>query len=436
MSRTINFTDSVIRNLKNPKKRTIYWCEGSPAFGIRITPTGTKTFIYKYMSGRISRFKTIGQYPKYSIRQARAEYNTLYEQVNDYGKDPIAEEKTRKERERPVEALVDEYIAIGKLKGRKYVVEEERYFRTDILPVIGHKQLHEVTPSDIDQIQKNIIKRSHKRSNATRNGKVTARNVMGCARRLFNLAYTKDLITQNPVHKIEMLGVKGRRDRVLNFKEIWLLWNKIEENGVPPVTASAIKFMLVSMQRGIEVRNMRYSAIKSGEGVWQMETGETKNGKMHRVPLNKHALSLIEDVAPYTKASQYVFGATRATKPSKMPNMHLVPSTPSAYQQAIRRIRKKLSIEDIRPHDLRRTGATWITAVGLPKLYARLLLNHSDGDRDVTGEVYIQYSYDFEKQKAADIWAFILDQIIYCSDIEQVPNLTEMRKAVQNSGLL
>lgn len=43
--------------------------------------------------------------------------------------------------------------------------------------------------------------------------------------------------------------------------------------------------------------------------------------------------------------------------------------------------RKALSIDDFCPHDLRRTGATWITAVGLPKLYARLLLNHSYGER-------------------------------------------------------
>jgi hypothetical protein len=50
--------------------------------------------------------------------------------------------------------------------------------------------------------------------------------------------------------------------------------------------------------------------------------------------------------------------------------------------------------------------------VGLPKLYARLTLNHSDGERDVTGEVYVQYSYDFEKQRATKVWEFSLDQIV------------------------
>lgn len=108
----------------------------------------------------------------------------------------------------------------------------------------------------------------------------------------------------------------------------------------------------------------------------------------------------------------------------------------TSLSQAIRRNREALGIDDFRPHDLRRTGATWITAVGLPKLYARLMLNHSDGERDVTGEVYVQYSYDFEKQRAAKVWEFILDQIVTCKSPEDIPTLEELRLQVRQSGLL
>jgi len=133
---------------------------------------------------------------------------------------------------------------------------------------------------------------------------------------------------------------------------------------------------------------------------------------------------------------RYVFGATRAFTPPKTPNPNLVPSGPSAFSQAIRRSRESLGIENFCPHDLRRTGATWITAAGLPKLYARLMLNHSDGERDVTGEVYVQYSYDFEKRRAAQVWAFILDQIVTCKSIDDVPDLETLRERVRSAGLL
>ncbi|MFQ5470187.1 MAG: hypothetical protein ACE5EH_07755 [Gammaproteobacteria bacterium] len=97
--------------------------------------------------------------------------------------------------------------------------------------------------------------------------------------------------------------------------------------------------------------------------------------------------------------------------------------------QAIRRSRKALSIDDFCPHDLRRTAATWITAVGLPKLYARLMLNQSDGERDVTGEVYVQHSYDFEKPRAVQVWEFILDQILSCDSPKDIPTLGRAESA-------
>ena len=139
---------------------------------------------------------------------------------------------------------------------------------------------------------------------------------------------------------------------------------------------------------------------------------------------------------PYTQACPYIFGATRATSRPKILNPHLVPFGKSAFHQAIRKNRDILGIENFCPHDLRRTGATWITAVGLPKLYARLILNHSDGDRDVTGEVYVQYSYDFEKRRAVQVWEFILNQIITCQTPRDIPTLDELRERVRQSGLL
>ncbi len=108
----------------------------------------------------------------------------------------------------------------------------------------------------------------------------------------------------------------------------------------------------------------------------------------------------------------------------------------TALPQAIYRSREAIGVEDFCPHDLRRTGATWITAIGLPKLYARLMLIHSDGDKDVTGEVYVQYSYDFEKHRAVDVWEFIIDQIVSCESVDDVPTLEVLRKRVREAGLV
>lgn len=444
MSGTIKFMDAVIRNLKPETTRTIYWCDGCPGFGLRLMPSGAKSFIFKYMSDmpngkRLSRWITIGKYPAISIRKARQQYDALYEAVHEYSRDPVAEEKAKEEQKRArlnVSELIPLYLENAKLKGKKSVTEEERVFNVDLLPLIADKYVDEIEPSDIEKLQARILSRAKSRDNATRGGKVAVKNSLAYTRQLFNFALKRNLITRNPVLDIESLGQSGQRSRVLNFEEIWTFWHGLEDTGVPPVTANALRFALVTMQRSKEVRLMRYDALKNSEGVWQMEREDTKNRTMHRVPLNRYALDLIEAVKPYTENSSYIFAATRASTPPKTRRNDLIPLGNSAFSQAVRRFQSVTSIEDICPHDLRRTGATWITAVGLPKLYARLMLNHSDGERDVTGEVYVQYSYDFEKERAAKVWEFILDQIVNCDTPKDIPSLNDLREMVNKSGLI
>ena len=394
------------------------------------------------MSGNLNKRKscwiTIGKYPEWSIRKARTEYGRLYEAVYEYGRDPKEEIKAEKEKQKSsytVEEFIQYYLEFSRLKEKKYLCEEERVFNLDVIPVIGNKNLHDVLPDDIDKIQRRILNRAKKTKSAKRGGKSAVKNSLAYTRQFFNLAMKKKLIKSNPVLEIESLGQSGSRDRVLNFEEIWKFWNRIE-NLVPPVTAKALKFEFATMQRSKEVRNMLYSSYKENENVWHMKKEDTKNNKMHRVPLNDYALSIIESVSNYTSASPYIFGATRAKFPPKDKREDLEPLSRFALPQAINRTRKELEIDDFCPHDLRRTGATWITAVGLPKLYARLMLNHSDGDRDVTGEVYVQYSYDFEKQRAAKVWEFILDQIVTCKSIDEIPTLDKLRERVRDSKLL
>jgi len=432
----------VVRNIKPITKRQTFWCYGCPGFGIRVNPNGSKVFVFKYMSGEnkeISRWISIGKYPEWTIRQARKEYDELYEQVYQYGRDPVADKKAEEEKRKAtysVSAFIDVYVEYANLKGKASIKEEVRVFNLDVIPIMGNKKINEITADDIDKMQSRILKRAKKTANATRSGKVAVKNSLAYTTQLFNLAKKKRLIENNPVMEIESLGASGSRSRILSFEEIWKSWNRFEMLSVPPVTAKALKFALVTMQRSVEVRNMRHGAFKPDENVWQMERHETKNKTMHRVPLNRYALELIEEVAPYTGASPYIFGATRAMSPPKKPNPDLIPLGITAMPQAIRKNRKALDIADFCPHDLRRTGATWITAVGLPKLYARLILNHSDGERDVTGEVYIQYSYDFEKRRAAQVWEFILDQIVTCETPKDIPTLDELRERVKKSGLL
>ena len=61
------------------------------------------------------------------------------------------------------------------------------------------------------------------------------------------------------------------------------------------------------------------------------------------------------------------------------------------------------------PHDLRRTAASHMTALGVPRLVVSKLLNHVENS--VTS-IYDRHSYDKEKREAMDIWSVELKKII------------------------
>ncbi len=75
------------------------------------------------MSGEnkeISRWISIGKYPEWTIRQARKKYDELYEQVYQYGRDPVADKKEEEEKRKAtytVSAFIDVYIEYANLKG-------------------------------------------------------------------------------------------------------------------------------------------------------------------------------------------------------------------------------------------------------------------------------------------------------------------------------
>ena len=70
---------------------------------------------------------------------------------------------------------------------------------------------------------------------------------------------------------------------------------------------------------------------------------------------------------------------------------------------------KTINTEPFRPHDLRRTASTTMTANGISREIVSKIVNHSESG--VT-RIYDRYSYDKEKKNAMNKWDRILKKII------------------------
>jgi len=71
-SKRKRLTDARIRSLRPEKTRIEVW-DTEPGFGLRIAPSGRKSFIYLYRFEGKPRRLTLGVYPRMSLNNKRAQ---------------------------------------------------------------------------------------------------------------------------------------------------------------------------------------------------------------------------------------------------------------------------------------------------------------------------------------------------------------------------
>jgi integrase len=174
---------------------------------------------------------------------------------------------------------------------------------------------------------------------------------------------------------------------VLTDDEIRLVWYATEQ--LDPLTAAQLKLHLLTAQRGGEVRTMRWENIDMASGWWTIPSYIAKNGLGHRVPLSPPAQEILGMLQTTAGAEPWVF-------PS-----HRRPGQPVLdVRKAIHKV-CMLSEVTFTPHDLRRTAASHMAGMGIPRLVIGKILNHAEPG--VT-KVYDRHSYDAEKREALNAW--------------------------------
>lgn len=422
---SLKFTDTVIRHLKPLEKVKDYWCNGLSGFGIRVTPKGTKTWFYYYRFEKIQRRLNFGRYPQISLSDALLLYHEAKRKI-ELGIDPYIEMKQEKklfEEELTVSELVDSYIEHCKKSGKKSYSTENKCFKRDLLPTLGNKKITQVEPKDLSKIFHQIIVHREAPSSAT--------HLYSYIRRLFNFASDMGLMRRrdNPCLDIKLNIKKKKRNRHLTPQEIYLFWHGLNDIVMTPVVRYALKFMLVTLARGGEVRQMKWSDVDINERVWILP--KTKNGRLHRIYLNDMALEILSLVKPYSDGKGLIFGSTGQYAKCGLIKDNLKPLHNRTLCQPIKRHFGSFGInERFTPHDLRRTGATIIAGLFGRQDLVKMCLNHVRND--VT-DIYDQYTYDVEKRNAMNALNNAIKLIIDSSNIESVPTFDKLRSRILES---
>ena len=421
-TRGIIFTDVSIRHLKPEAKKREYYCSNLLGFGIRVLPSGTKTWFYCYLSGSSQRKMSLGKYPKVSLGEALHLYRQAKEKLEN-GIDPLEEKQKKlisRQKEPTVSELIEIYVQHGIKLGKANINVEYKCFQKDIIPTIGKRKIKEVTPKELAKIFHTVI--------VERDAPIMASRLFSYVRRLFNFASDMGLMRRrdNPCLDINLKIKENKKTRHLSSQEIHKFWYHINDIPTTGVLKLALKFMLTTLARGVEVRTMKWCDVNLKDRVWTLP--KTKNGHIHRIYLSDLSLEILKKVRNYSNGEGLVFGST-----GKFKNRHTVfddlkPMHNRTLCQPIKRHFEKFDIQEpFTPHDLRRTGATIIASLFGRKDLVKICLNHVSND--VT-DIYDQYTYSQEKKIAMNALNKALRIILESKNIESIPSEDNLRELV------
>jgi len=385
---------SDIQIKKLPPKEIRFEIADGNGLYLRVMPTGTRSWVYRYMiDGKASRM-TLGQYPATSLAEARERHSKAVMDVKR-GIDPGAKAKEAKATSKAaptIENLIEEFWEM-ELQRTPSGKERKRLMMKDVMPVWGSRKVTSITRRD------GVLLLDGVRARAP----ITANRLQGVIVRMFHFAAERGVLEHSPLTAMRMPTEQPRR-RVLTDDEIKLLWATLDlENmalDVFRVSKLALKMILLTGQRPGEVCGMAWDEIDA-VGNWNIPPERRKGREAQCVPLTGMVLEIIEQAKTYSGESRFVFAS--AVKVDS-------PTTTHALSDVILRHWKQVGFkEPFTPHDLRRTLRTRLAEIGIDDVVSERVLGHK-----LQGimAVYNRHGYDNEKRQALEKWARKLRQIV------------------------
>ncbi len=385
---SVPFTDRWIASLKGREgERVVYWEParyGAGALGLRVSAS-TKTFVYMYWQDGKSKMMTLGRYPQISLAEAHkavGEAMVLRERGGDPAEKQVAANEQRRNA-RSVAELADEYLTHWAKPRKRSWKEDSRILARDVVPVLGKRRLEDVRRREVVALLDGIV---------ARGAPIAASRTLAVVRKMFNFAVKRGLLETSPCTLVDAPAKAARRERLLDADELRLFLEHLPDIPVWSPTGMALLFGLLTAQRSGEVVSAQWADLDLQERLWTIPAAKAKNGKSHLVPLSAAAVRLLQSAKQLDMGRGAVF-------PSRADGGHMVQTV---MARALHRHHGKLAKAPFSPHDLRRTAATHMASIGVPRLVLSKVLNHTD---TAVTSIYDRYAYTSEKRGALEKWA-------------------------------
>ncbi len=418
-------------------KDVILWDEKLAGFGLKVTPSGRKVYLYRYRFSRPGQAArtaptkyTIGPHGDITPDQARKRAQDLAALVAN-GVDPRqheadlraaqdrakreADEQSRRETELAFSRMADiwlKYYEHERARRPSSVAQAKLVVENHLKPAFGNRPMPHIGRSDLQA----VIDRIPLKQKAMR------RTVFAYSSVLFGWAAKRDAIPRNPLFDMTKPPAPPARDRVLSDEEVARVWAAAAKLKKP--WGPFYRIAILTGQRRDEVAKLHWSELDRAKATWTIPAARAKNGMAHIVPLSKPLVDELDALAPSVKGSDKL--------PPKWPKTGFVLTTNrrsavSGFSKAKKLLDAAIEAERnietnrgryIQPqtpwrvHDLRRTVATGLQRLGVRFEVTEAVLNHVSGAKGGVAGVYQRHDWALEKRAALDAWAEFVGQLV------------------------
>ncbi len=342
-----------IEALPKTGKDYVAFDDDVPGFGVRVFPSGKKSYCIQYRAGGRSRRVTFARVGTSTPDEARKLAKKLLQGVAE-GENP-AQARINARRAPTIAAACDRFLTDYVEQRLKKSTQREyrRAVELFIKPALGTFKVEDVTRADVSDLH-------HKH----RHIPYQANRTLGVLSKLFNLIEIWGLRPDgsNPCRHVPKYR-ESRRERFLSIEEVQYLGRVLDkllaENQESPFVIGAFKMLIYTGCRLMEIQTLKWEYVKEEH----IALPDSKTGA-RRIPLPVAARNVLASL-PLVPGHVYVF-------PGTIEGKHL-----TDLERPWQRIRKLAGLDGVRIHDLRHTYASHAVARGMNLVMLGTLLGHT-----------------------------------------------------------
>lgn len=394
----IKLTDAKIKTLKPQEK--VYRLLDADRLYIEVRPTGAKFWRLKYVLNGKESSMSLGEYPSVTLADARQLKDEVRAKLAK-GIDPV--DSRKKERQAMQGKVAYTFDIVAKEYFEQRLNNKSDIYKTsfitslkkDISPVIGKKDVKDITAADVLKIIQNTVKRVSKQKNFG-TGETTAiqnRKFVGAVMR-YAIATLR--AENDPTYAVRDVieRPKINHAKPLDRDERRTIRTNIDNYNGSETVQNAGFILLYSMLRSVEIRKMEWPWVDFDKRLVEFPREVMKKYRLHVLPMSDQVYEVLKKQYKNSGNKKYVFPAIY--KPDGMLD-----------KSTLNRMLKYIGLNDVTAHDFRATASTLLYEKGYEEAWIERQLAHAESNK--TKASYDHSQHLDARRKMMQDWADIVD---------------------------